>query len=510
MPSLRLVLADQLSPNLASLQDVEKDDVILMAEVRDQFSPVRHHRKKIVFIFSAMRHFAAELRDRGYRVSYVNYDDAGNTGTLAGEIRKHVQSCGARQLLVTEPGEYHLREALAGWRDKLDVPLQILPDRRFIAGDGEFAEWVKGRKKPVMEYWYRRMRRKTGLLMEADKPLGGRWNYDSDNRRPIRTRPLFKGPKHFRTDTTTKQVIKLVDRQFPDHFGEIQPFWFAVTRRQAQQALAHFIKYSLSCFGDYQDAMLTSEAFLYHSVISQYLNCGLLDPLHVCRRVERAYHDGQAPLNAVEGFIRQVIGWREYIRGMYHYHMPEYAELDHMGTSRPLPAFYWHGKTDMKCLAEVVATTSRHACSHHIQRLMVTGNFANLAGISVREVCDWYLAVYADAWEWVELPNTLGMALYADGGIVGTKPYVCSGAYINRMSDFCNSCRYDHRRRLGEDACPFTTLYWHYLIRHEQKLKNNPRMAMAFRNLARLSIEEKKQITKQGDHFLNNRLATGP
>lgn len=503
MATLRFILGDQLSLSLPVLKDVQKGDLVLMAEVRDEATHVRHHRKKIAFLFSAMRHFAAELERRGLDVQYVRYDDPANSGSLTGELKRCINQKRFDQVIVTEPGEYRLSHAMMSWEEQCGLPVKVLPDTRFIASHEEFQDWAGGRKRLIMEYWYRLMRSKTGLLMEGDKPAGGQWNFDRDNRKALDGRQEFKGPLRFKPDAITLQVLGLVERSFPDHFGELEPFWFAVNGKQANQALDHFIEYQLPLFGDYQDAMQTGEAFLYHSILSQYINCGLLDPLQVCQRVEQAWQQGGVPLNAAEGFIRQIIGWREYVRGIYWMYMPEYALMNELGADRPLPGYYWDGKTDMHCVAEAVNMTRKHACSHHIQRLMVTGNFANLAGLDVRAVCDWYLAVYADAYEWVELPNTLGMALYADGGIVASKPYIASGAYINRMSDFCKDCRYDPRKRTGEDACPFTLLYWDYLIRHEQLFSGNPRMSISYRNLARFPDAEKAAIGIQAQRFLD-------
>lgn len=504
MPALRLILGDQLSPSINTLTGADEKDVILMAEVRQEATYVKHHKKKIAFIFSAMRHFAAGLEAQGLGVTYVRFNDPHNTGSLRGEVRRLLQARPLDEVVVTEPGEYRLLEECRQWAAALDTPVTILPDERFVASHQEFAQWAAGRKELIMEYWYRAMRRKTGLLMDQGKPEGGRWNFDRENRKPPNRKLACRGPLQFEPDATTSAVLRMVADHFADHFGDLEPFWFAVTDAQARQALEHFIRHSLPRFGDYQDAMLSDEAFLFHSILSQYINAGLLDPLEVCKQVAQAYSDGHAPLNAVEGFIRQIIGWREYIRGVYWYHMPEYAQRNALAARRALPGFYWNGKTDMRCLSEVINTTRQHACSHHIQRLMVTGNFANLAGLDVRQVCDWYLAVYADAYEWVELPNTLGMALHGDGGIVGTKPYIASGSYINRMSDFCSGCRFDYRQRTGAAACPFTTLYWDYLMRHEQTFSHNRRMAMAYKNLARLPADEKQAIRRQARSFLNN------
>lgn len=504
MSALRLILGDQLSHSISSLRDAGKDDLILMAEVREEATYVKHHKKKIAFLFSAMRHFAEELKQKGYRVRYVRYNNPHNTGSLKGEVLRCLKRNKFDSVVVTEAGEYRLLHDIQSWQKSFSCPVNVLADDRFIANQAEFDDWAEGRKELIMEYFYRLMRKKTGLLMEDTRPLGGKWNYDKDNRKPLKHKNDNIGPMQFKTDSITDDVLKLVEQHFPDHFGELEPFWFAVSSKQAKQAFTHFVKHALPYFGDYQDVMLNDQPFNYHSVISQYLNCGLLDPVEICEQVEAAYHDGIAPLNAVEGFIRQVIGWREYIRGVYWRYMPDYAERNALGANRPLPAFYWNAETDMNCMSQVVSMTREHAYSHHIQRLMITGNFANLAGLDVTEVCDWYLAVYADAYEWVELPNTLGMALYADDGVVGTKPYVSSGSYVNRMSNFCKDCRFDVKQRTGDKACPFTVLYWDYLMRHEQRFRDNRRMVMPYRNLQRFSNEEKKAIREQARVFLDS------
>jgi deoxyribodipyrimidine photolyase-related protein len=504
MSTLRVILGDQLSSSISTLINIKSDDVILMAEVKEEATYVKHHKKKIAFVFSAMRHFADELQQKGHSVRYISYTDPDNSGSLCGEVKRLLRQEQFDCIVITEPGEYRLLHEVQRWEKKLKMPVEILSDNRFIAAHDEFAEWAEGRKELVMEYWYRLMRKKTGLLMDGEKPVGGKWNYDQDNRKPLKKKVAMKGPMRFFNDTVTTEVIMLVDKQFANHFGELQPFWYAVSAKQAKRALSHFIKHQLPYFGDYQDAMLSAEPFLFHSVISHYINCGLLDPISVCKKAEAAYNNGHAPLNAVEGFIRQIIGWREYIRGIYWRYMPEYAERNTLNATRPLPGFYWHAETEMKCMSESIRMTKDHAYSHHIQRLMITGNFANLAGLDVKQVCDWYLAVYADAYEWVELPNTLGMALHGDDGVVGTKPYISSGSYINRMSNFCRQCSYDFKQRVGEDACPFTNLYWDYLIRHQKRFRGNRRMAMAYRNLDRFSKDEISQIKKQASSFLLN------
>ncbi len=371
----------------------------------------------------------------------------------------------------------------------------MLEDDRFVATHAEFRAWAEGRKQLRMEYFYREMRRKTGLLMDGDQPEGGKWNYDAENRKPAKSDLFMPTPMRTDPDAITIDVLGLVTRRFDNHFGDLEPFWFGVTRAHAEAALDHFIEVALAKFGDYQDAMLEGEKFLYHSLLSLYINAGLLDPLDVCKRVEDAYQAGEAPLNAAEGFIRQIIGWREYVRGIYWLKMPDYVDENFFGNTRALPDFYWTAETDMACLRAAISQTKEEAYAHHIQRLMVTGNFALLAGIDPKQVHEWYLAVYADAYEWVELPNTLGMSQFGDGGVLGSKPYASSGNYINKMSDHCKGCSYSVSQKTGDGACPFNPLYWDFLHRNRDKLAGNPRMAQMYRTWDRMSAD------KQADYL---------
>ena len=500
---LILVLGDQLTPALSSLRDGDKArDVVVMCEVWDEAKYVPHHKKKIAFIFSAMRHFAAELRAAGWRVDYRTLDETGQPSSFTSETEKAVAMYRPERVIVTSPGEWRVLKMMQGWRGHLDVPVDLREDDRFICPSAEFNAWARGRRQLRMEYFYREMRRKTGLLMNGDDPEGGRWNFDQENRKPAKAGLFMPRPPRFKPDKTTKSVLALVEERFGDHFGDLEPFWFGVTRREAEQALSFFIETSLPRFGDFQDAMLEGEAFLYHSVLSLYINVGLLDPLDVCRRAEAAYRAGRVPLNAAEGFIRQIIGWREYVRGIYWLKMPGYASQNFFGHSRAVPSFYWSGETDMACLRAAIGQTKREAYAHHIQRLMLTGNFALLAGVSPQALHDWYLLVYADAFEWVELPNTLGMSQFGDGGLLASKPYIASGAYINRMSDHCTGCRYDVSKPYGADACPFNALYWAFLVRHRDKLGGNPRMVQMYRTWDKLSDERRRLTLEQADAFL--------
>ena len=498
-----VVLGDQLSPVLSSLATCDpRRDLVVMCEVEAEATYVRHHKKKIILLFSAMRHFAEELRKQGWRVAYTRLDDEGNRGTFTGEVERSVVTHHPDRIVVTDPGEWRVLQEIRSWSLQFNLPVDVCPDTRFISSIDEFAAWAKGRKQLRMEYFYRDMRRKTGLLMDGDAPAGGRWNFDHENRKTARVDLFLREPAHFQQDATTREVVALVKDRFAGHFGDADPFWFAVTRADAEAAFDHFVGVGLAQFGDYQDAMLTGERFLYHSIVSMYLNCGLLDPLTMCRKVDAAYRAGRVPINAAEGYIRQVIGWREYVRGIYWLRMPDYAASNAFGNTRSLPDFYWTGETRMTCIREAVVQTREEAYAHHIQRLMVTGNFALLAGVSPQALHEWYLAVYADAYEWVELPNTIGMSQFADGGLLASKPYAASGAYINRMSDYCGTCAYDVKKRTGADACPFNALYWHFIQRHAATIKTNPRMAQMVRTYDKFADAEKKNIAESAADFL--------
>jgi len=501
--NLILVLGDQLTPTLSSLAAGDPvRDRVLMAELHDEATYVRHHKKKIAFLFSAMRHFAEELRALGWTVDYVQLDAPDNQGSFTAQVEQAVATHRPARLLVTEGGEWRVMEMMKAWQSQFSIPVDILPDDRFLCTHAAFKHWASNRKQLRMEYFYRDMRRQTGLLMEGDQPVGGKWNFDAENRKAADINLFMPRPKSCPPDAITQEVLSLVDARFGNHFGDLAPFWFAVTRADAEAAFAAFVQHALPHFGDYQDAMLVGEPFLYHAVISQYLNCGLLDPLRICQQVESAYRAGKAPLNAAEGFIRQIIGWREYVRGIYWLKMPGYDHNNFFGHTRPLPDFYWTAETDMACIKATVSQTRKQAYAHHIQRLMVTGNFAMLAGIDPHALHQWYLSVYADAYEWVELPNTMGMSQFADGGLLASKPYAASGAYINRMSNYCGSCRYDVKQRTGRDACPFNALYWDFIARHRDKIGHNPRMAQMVRTYDKFAPDEQQRIADSAKTFL--------
>ncbi|MDM7927279.1 cryptochrome/photolyase family protein [Blastomonas fulva] len=506
MKTLIPILGDQLSHDLSALDGADPDHtILLMMEVDAETKYVRHHKAKIAFILSAMRHHAEDLRARGWTVDYVRLEDSGNSGTFTGEVARAIERHAPDRIVATEPGEWRVLAAMQEWADRFDVPVDLREDSRFVCTHAEFDTWAAARKQLRMEFFYRDMRRKTGLLLdEHGKPEGGEWNYDSENRKPPPNEPLLiPQPLRFKPDAITRDVLDMVARRFADHPGSLDHFVFATTREDALAQQAHFIGQALARFGDYQDAMLTDQPFLWHSILSPYLNCGLLDPLALCQAVEAAYRDGKVPLNATEGFIRQIIGWREYVRGIYWREGPDYAQRNALEAHRPLPGFYYDGKTDMHCMAQAIGQTLDHAYAHHIQRLMITGNFALVAGIDPHAVHTWYLEVYADAYEWVELPNTLGMSQFADGGLLASKPYASSGNYINGMSDYCGKCRYDVKAKTGRKACPFNLLYWDFLDRNEAVLGRNQRLAMPYRNWAKRDEKDKAAIREDAARFLD-------
>ena len=504
MKTLRLILGDQLSHDISSLRGYRRDDVVLMCEVWEEATYVKHHKKKIAFLFSAMRHFAQELSASGFHVQYTKLDDPENAGSFTDEIKRAIKNHRPDRIVVTFPGEYRVLENIKTWEADFGIPVDILDDDRFLCHPDEFKIWAQDRKNLRMEFFYREMRRKYNVLMDGDKPEGGTWNYDSQNRKTLKSGGLFiPQPVIHDPDTVTADVMDLVTQRFSDHFGDLLPFYFAVTRKQALQVLDVFIRDRLPLFGDYQDAMVQGQPWLYHSHISFYLNCGLLSPIETVKAAEAAYKNGKAPLNATEGFIRQIMGWREYVRGIYWMEMPAYADKNELQARRPLPWFFWNANTDMNCLKQCITETKQNAYAHHIQRLMILGNFCLIAGIDPQQVNEWYLIVYADAYEWVEMPNVTGMILYADGGYLASKPYAASGAYINKMSDYCQSCQYNVHEKSGESACPFNYLYWDFLIRNKMTLGANPRLGISYKTINDMSDEKRNTIHSDSQKFFD-------
>ena len=498
--NLVLVLGDQLDLSSSAFDDFDQSsDVIWMAEVHSEAVHVWNHKARITIFLSAMRHFRDELERRGFKVDYRKLDDKANKGSFLEELKSAIRRHKPERVIVVEPGEYRVIEELKLATAKLEVRT----DRHFFSTIDDFREHAKDRKQLRLEYFYRELRRRYKILMKKDKPVGGEWNYDDENRGsfPKAGPGRLPAPVEFKPDAITAAVILLVEKHFPKHPGKLENFDWPVTQAEAKLALDDFIANRLSQFGAYQDAMWTEQPWLYHARISSSLNLKLLDPRESCAAAEEAYDRGEAPLAAVEGFIRQILGWREYVRGIYWLYMPEYLEKNALGAKEALPKFYWTGDTEMQCLHDAIGQTLDYGYAHHIQRLMVTGLFALLVGVDPKLVHEWYLAIYIDAVEWVTLPNTLGMSQFADGGIMASKPYAASGKYIQRMSNYCGNCKYDPAESVGETACPFTTLYWDFLMRNEKKLTPVGRMSMQLKNLVRIAPAKKAAITKKANEL---------
>lgn len=485
---LVVVLGDQLDPASAALDGFDSArDRLWMAEVVGESDKVWSHKARIVLFLAAMRHFRDAQRAKGRTVVYRALDQHPHA-SLARALASDIDALKPQRVIMVMPGEWSVREALRRVVVAAGRELEERSDRHFLCTPDAFAYWVGGRKSPRMEHFYRWLRRREGVLMDGAEPLGGQWNFDADNRASFgRSGPgMLPVPLGFEPDAQTREVIELVATRFAAHPGSLGHFDWPLTPQQAEAALADFIAHRLPLFGHYQDAMWTAEPWLYHARLAAAMNLKLLDPRRAIAAAEAAWRDGRAPLNAAEGFIRQVLGWREFVRGIYWLRMPGFVDDNALGATLPLPAFYWSGDTEMACMREAIGQTLRHGYAHHIQRLMVTGLYALLLGVQPREVHAWYLAIYVDAVEWVELPNVLGMSQYADGGFLASKPYVASGRYIQRMSNYCDGCRFRPEQAVGSDACPFTTLYWDFLDRHRERFASHPRTALMWRNLARV------------------------
>jgi deoxyribodipyrimidine photolyase-related protein len=508
--SLVLVLGDQLDAESSAFDGFDRQrDRVWMAEVAEESTHVWSHKARIAVFLAAMRHFRDRLEAEGITIDYTELtanrrprEPATLAAALAASLtaaRKAKRS--PERLVVVEPGEWRVQEALREAAAAAKIPLEIRPDRHFFASRDDFAAHARGRKQLRLEYFYRPLRERFGVLMDDGEPAGGRWNFDAENRGafPKSGPGALPRPRRFEPDAVTRAVLALVEERFASHPGSLADFDWPVTPDDARAALDDFLAHRLVNFGRYQDAIWTGEPWLWHARLSQALNLKLLDPRDVVAGAERAWRAGAVPLEAAEGFIRQVIGWREYVRGVYWHLMPEYADRNALGAEAPLPGMYWTAATEMNCLHDALSQTLRYGYAHHIQRLMVTGLFAMLLGVRPQEVHRWYLAVYVDAVEWVELPNTLGMSQFGDGGVMASKPYCATGAYIDRMSNACRSCRYSPKVATGPEACPFTTLYWDFLARHETLLAKNQRMTMQLKNLGRKDKVELRTIRRQAD-----------
>jgi len=499
--TLVLVLGDQLDPHAAAFDGFDPQrDVVWMAEAAEESTHVWASQPRIAIFLSAMRHFRDAQREAGRTVDYTVLDAEGHPGTLVGALAAAIARVRPERLVMTEAGDARVAAALVAAAADAGLPLEVRTDLHFFSTVADFRAHAAGRKQLRLEFWYRELRRAHGVLLDADGgPVGGQWNYDHDNRGTFgRGGPgAIPAPVAFPPDAVTQEVLALVARVFPTHPGRLAAFDWPVTPEDALRALDDFVTHRLARFGEYQDAMWTDEPWLYHSRLSAAMNLKLLAPRVVVAAAEAAYRDGRAPLASVEGFIRQILGWREYVRGIYWTHMPDYLERNALRAAEDLPAFYWTGDCDMVCLRAAIGQTLELGYAHHIQRLMVTGLYALMLGVDPKQVHGWYLAVYVDAVEWVELPNTLGMSQYADGGVMASKPYVATGKYIQRMSDHCTGCRFDPAVSTGPGACPFTTLYWDFLLRHERALAGNPRMSLQVKNLARLDADTRRAIQEQ-------------
>ena len=498
--NLVIVLGDQLDDQSSALNDFDPaQDVVWMAEVAEESTHVWSSKQRIAVFLSAMRHFAQHLRAQSMPVLYTKLDDANQCRSLALQLKQAITQLCPSGLVLTAPGDWRVLQSLRAVAHAEKLPLDLRDDTHFFSTVREFAAYAQGRKQLRLEYWYRELRQQHGILMNGKNPEGGQWNFDADNRQSFgKTGPQnVPPPTRFTPDVITQEVIALVNTHFANHPGTLHSFGWPVMRKEAQLALQAFIQERLPLFGLYEDAMWAGETWLYHSQLSCALNLKLLNPREVVRAAEDAYRTGHAPLAAVEGFIRQILGWREYVRGIYWTKMPQYLEGNALNAQVDLPAWYWTGNTDMACLKDAITQTLEHGYAHHIQRLMVTGLYALLLGVKPKALHAWYLSVYVDAVEWVELPNTLGMGQFADGGLMASKPYVASGKYIQRMSNHCKGCKYDPALSVGERACPYTLLYWDFLMQHEVFLKKNPRMAMQLKNLGRLEMPSREAIRTQ-------------
>ena len=502
--NLSIIFYDPLSLEISSLDKInKKTDYILICENNYDFTDIKHHKKKIALIISSMRHFKEQLEKNNFNVIYKKIEDKNNTHSYTKEIKLISKKYKIKSINITKPSNYNFYKKCLSWSKIFNLPVNITLDNRFLVSEDEFNEWSANKKELRMEFFYRDLRKKFKILMNGNKPEGGKWNFDSENRKPIKQSIKLPKVYKFKNDQITEEVLKLVNDRFSNHFGDLYPFNFAVTRKQALEVLKKFIKERLYNFGNYQDAMLEGEPFLFHSHISFYLNLGLLTPLECIRLVEEEYYNNSAPLNSVEGFIRQILGWREFIRGIYWLKMPNYEDLNFLNAKRKIPNFFWDNNTKMNCLYNCIKETQKNAYAHHIQRLMVIGNFFLLAGINPNDVNEWYHIVYADAHQWVELPNVSGMILFADGGFLSSKPYAASGAYINKMSNYCNNCYYDYKIKQGEGACPYNFLFWNFLIENKNSLKSNHRMRMIYSTLDKMNKDKIKNIKKDSDSFLN-------
>jgi deoxyribodipyrimidine photolyase-related protein len=505
MNTLRLILGDQLNPQHPWFNTVDANTAYVLMEVRQETDYVLHHAQKVLAIFAAMRDFARHLREAGHRVRYVAIDDASNRQSLTENLEALVAHYGATCVQYQAPDEWRVDAQLAAWArasQAQGLQVDMVDTAHFLTDRLEAREMFAQRKQWLMEHFYRQMRLKHLVLLDTSgKPEGGQWNFDHDNRKPWPGLPAE--PADWRTPHDHSALWQAIEAAGVKTFGMPQAAQLAwpLNRAEALHHLQAFVAHALPHFGDFQDA-LTSKAWrLFHSLLSFALNVKMLNPREVIDAAEAAWRAGHAPLAAAEGFIRQILGWREYVRGVYWAHMPGYDTHNHLKHTLPLPQWFWTGETQMACMRQAIGQSLEQAYAHHIQRLMVIGNFSLLAGLDPHAVHHWYLGVYIDAFEWVELPNTLGMSQFADGGLLATKPYVSSAAYIDRMGDHCKGCHYRKKERLGDQACPFNALYWDFHLRHDEALRRNPRIGMVYRQIDKMSESDREAIRSQAAHW---------
>jgi deoxyribodipyrimidine photolyase-related protein len=499
------ILGDQLQHDHPALEAAGRDDLLLFIESRARGAHLRYHTHKLVLIYSAMRHYAAALQAAGRTVAYHRLEDGGESyaDALEAMVRRHRITT----LVVMRPSEWAMREALPKLARRVGVTLEVLPSNQFLVPDEAFAKWAGKRKHLLMADHYQTQRKRLGILLDAEgKPEGGRWSFDTENRETYaqfaKAAPEIPPLPRESSDEATEAVIAAVERFFPGHPGNPRTFWLPVTRKRALHWLDDFIQKRLAQFGPYEDTMVEGEPVLFHSVLTPMLNIGLLRPRECVDRAVEAWKQGRAPLASVEGFVRQIIGWREFINGVYNLEGPEYAEVNALQARRPLPAWMWEGQPPLRCVAECVQQARATGYNHHIQRLMVLGNFFLLGGYEPRAVVRWYMEHYVDAYDWVMLPNVLGMVLYADGGRFSTKPYAAGSGYIGRMGNYCARCQFDPKQKTGPRACPFNYLYWDFFARHRARFAANPRVGMMVRTLDKKPPSEQQAIRESADAFL--------
>lgn len=498
MSSLGLVFVDQLSKNNLVYESISTEDSLLFFEPMSSFYELPHHKQKLIYLITSLRKYIPTISHGRVIHEKVTENHQGLTKTL----KRIFSEQQFEKLYVTKPSDYQTLKELMFFCQSNSIILNVLEDTKFVSNEEDFNLWSKGKKSLIQEYFYRWIRKKHSVLMDEGKPEGGKWNLDKENRKGASAlKEIIPDRKLIKTDELTIGVMVEVDKIFNKSFGDFENFNWATTHKEAWNQMLEFFDTYFKNYGSFQDAMKSNEPFMFHSLLSAYLNSGLLDPMDCIEEAECRYRNNKAPLNSVEGFIRQIIGWREFIRGIYWSNMPHYKELNFFNNTNKLPSFFWDGNTKMHCIADVVDTTKKNAYAHHIQRLMVTGNFAMLSGISPNDICDWYLSVYIDAYEWVELPNTLGMATFSDGGVVGSKPYAASGKYINRMSNYCSSCEYNPKNTIEDDSCPFNYLYWNFLMKNQGLLSKNPRMGLIYNTLSKFQEPFKERVKRKSDIF---------